>query len=482
MKRNPVFLISLGVTLAIILFGLALPETFSSITMGAFNFLIKNFSWLYLIAMLCFVVISLMVAFSKYGSIRLGPDDSRPEYSTFSWFAMLFGAGMGIGLVFWGVAEPINHYVTFGMTPEAAEFAMQKTFLHWGAHPWAGYAVMGMALGYFQYRKNAPGLISSIFVPLIGEKGVRGPIGKAIDICAVLATVVGIATSLGMGIHQINGGLNYFLGVPQTNAVRIALFAGIMLVVLIIALKGIDKGVKRLSDINMLLVILFLGGCFLIGPKLLTVNVFTNSLGGYLGNFLQESLGLEPFGDNQWLGGWTIFYWAWWISWGPFVGGFIARISKGRTLREFVMGVILAPSVASLIWFSVFGAMGLNAPANLIAEAAAETQTAMYTIFSAYPLGSVFSVLALVLLVSFFIISANSSTFVLSSYSSQGDLNPGKKQKILWGILQAALAYVMLTTDTLKAPVIVAFPFAFIMLLSGICLFKALRAEEKALK
>lgn len=481
MKKNQVFYISLLITVLVVILGLLAPGGFAAATAAAKQFVVDTFGWFYLIAMLIFVAVSLYAAFSKYGNIKLGPDDSVPEHSNRSWFAMLFGAGMGIGLVFWGVAEPLNHFMTFGATQEAADFAMKRSFMHWGFHPWAGYAIVGMALGYFQYRKNAPGLISSIFKPLLGEKGVNGPVGKLINICAVLATVVGIAASLGQGTLQINSGLNFLFGIPNTKVVQIVIILALMVIYIWTSLSGIEKGTKLLSNINQLFAVILLAGAFLVGPKLLTLNIFTNSLGDYINSFVKDSLAVPPFGDKAWLGSWTIFYWAWWISWGPFVGSFIARISKGRTIREFVTGVIIAPSVVSFIWFSIFGSLGLNLDTGVIARAKEVTETALFVVFSQYPMGMVLSVLAILLLITFFITSSNSGIFVLSMFSSDGDLNPPNNKKFLWGVIQALLALVLLMTGGLGAlqacSIIAALPLAVIMVLCCVCLIKALRAE-----
>ena len=481
MKKNQVFYISFLITLTIVAFGLVAPQAFATATSAANDFLVNNLGWFYLISMFVFVVFSLGIAFSKYGSIKLGPDDSVPEFSNRSWFAMLFGAGMGIGLVFWGVAEPLNHFITFGATETAADFAMKKSFMHWGFHPWAAYAIIGMALGYFQFRKNAPGLISSIFLPILGEKGIKGPVGKMIDIFAVFATVAGIATSLGQGTMQINSGLNFLFHVPTTRLIQIIIIIVLMVIYTWTAVSGIDKGIKLLSDINLILAVVILAGAFIVGPKLLTLNVFTNSIGNYVNDFVKDSFAINPFGDKSWLGSWTIFYWAWWIAWGPFVGTFIARISKGRTIREFVIGVILAPSLVSFIWFSVFGSLGLNLDTNIISKAIETTETALFVVLQQYPLGRFFSIIAICLLGTFFITSANSGIFVLSMFSSDGDMEPANSKKIFWGVIQALLALVLLMTGGLSAlqtcSIVAAFPLAIIMLLCCVCLIKELRKE-----
>lgn len=485
-KNTSVFYISLAITTVVVLFGLVRPAEFGKVMNDLFAFLVSNFSWMYLVSMFIFVVFAFGMAFSKFGSMKLGDDDSMPEYSTLSWFGMLFGAGMGIGLVFWGVAEPLNHYVTFGMTPDAANLAMKKSFMHWGFHPWAGYASIGMALGYFQFRKKAPGMISSIFYPILGEKGINGPIGKLIDIFAIFATVAGIATSLGQGALQINGGLNYMFDIPQNNTTQLVIILVITILYTWTAVSGIDKGIKVLADINMVLVAILLAGCFLVGPKLMTLNIFVNSTGEYINSFVKDSLGINPFGDNKWLGSWTIFYWAWWIAWGPFVGTFIARISKGRTIREFVFGVIFAPSIASLIWFSVFGSLGLSRNVDLIQSAIKVTETALFAVLNDYTFGFALSIVAVALLGTFFVTSANSATFVLAMFSEEGDLNPSNPKKILWGIIQALLALVLLMTGGLSAlqtcSIVAAFPFAIIMVLSCYCLVKALTQDTTVTK
>ncbi|MCK9444669.1 MAG: BCCT family transporter [Tissierellaceae bacterium] len=489
-KNNVVFYVSLILSIAIVLWGIVAQENFSSFANFLLNFLTNNFGWSYLISMFIFVVFALVLAFSKYGNIRLGSDDSRPEYSTTSWFGMLFGAGMGIGLVFWGVAEPISHFVSPAPgieagTIEAANFAMKSSFMHWGFHPWANYSIIGLALAYFQFRKNKPGLISSIFIPLLGEEGVRGPIGKIIDILAVFATVAGVATSLGLGTLQINSGLNYLFNIPETKMVQILIIVVITILYIWTAVSGIDKGIKLLGDINLILAFGLLVLTIVLGPTLKFINSFTNGLGLYINEFVSSSLHIEAFGDNSWLNSWTIFYWAWWIAWAPFVGTFIARISKGRTIREFIAGVILAPAVVSIIWFAAFGTMGLNLLDSIglegLASAAEVPSTALFQVFNYYPLSTVLSLITVVLLCTFFVTSANSATFVLGMLTSHGDLNPSNKKQFIWGIVQALLATSLLLAGGLEAlqtaSVAAAFPFIFVMLVSIVSLGKALKEE-----
>lgn len=486
-----VYIISLVITFIVVIWAIAAKESFANMANHLLNFLTVNFGWAYLLSMLVFVVFAVILAFSKYGNIKLGPDDSKPDYSTASWFAMLFGAGMGIGLVFWGVAEPLSHFIAPpGIKPgteEAANFAMKASFMHWGFHPWANYAIIGLALAYFQFRKGKPGLISSIFEPLIGEKGVKGPIGKTIDVLAVFATVAGVATSLGLGTLQINSGLKYLFGVPETQLVQVLIIVIITIIYIWSAVAGIEKGIKIISDVNLYLAFGILILSFLVGPTLKIINVLTGGLGAYLGTIIQDSLSISAFGDNTWLNGWRIFYWAWWIAWAPFVGTFIARISRGRTIKEFIFGVIVAPAVASFIWFAVFGAAGLNLgmsgamSMDTLKQVVAAPETAFFVIMGKYKLGMIISFIAVFLLGTFFITSANSATFVLGMLTSDGDLDPSGSKKTIWGIIQALLATGLLLAGGLKslqtASVAAAFPFIFVMLFACVALWKALKQE-----
>ncbi len=492
-SSNSVFYISLIATFLIVIWGIIDKSGFENMSNKALEFLTDKFGWAYLISMFIFVVFALMLAFSKFGKIRLGSDDSKPEYSTISWFAMLFGAGMGIGLVFWGIAEPIAHFTSpmGNIEPgsvEAANFAIKSSFMHWGFHPWANYSIIGLALAYFQFRKNKPGLISSIFIPLLGEERVAGPIGKTIDILAVFATVAGVATSLGLGTLQINSGLGYLFNIPETQMVQLIIISVITVIFIWTAVSGIEKGISAISNVNLVLAFGILILSFLIGPSIKMINALIGGTGAYLGDFVNGSLCIEAFGDNKWLKSWRIFYWAWWIAWAPFVGIFIARISKGRTIREFIIGVIAAPSIASLVWFSIFGTLGIDLGItgkigiDALKNIAAVPETAFFKIIYNYPLGAVISIITVVLLGTFFITSANSATFVLGMLTSEGDLNPSNFKKILWGIVQALLATVLLLAGGLSslqtASVAAAFPFIFVMLLSCVSLWKALKSEE----
>lgn len=491
-KSNSVYIISLIITAVIAVWSIFFKDSFTSLSDKIFSILTVDFGWSYLVSMTAFVGFCIFIAFSKYGKIKLGPDDSKPEYNTISWFAMLFGAGMGVGLVFWGVAEPLSHFIApMGLEPgtaEAANFAMKTSFMHWGIHPWANYCIIGLALAYFQFRKGKPGLISSIFEPLIGEKGVKGPIGKTIDILAIFATVAGVTTSLGLGVLQINSGINYLFGIPETLLIQIIIIVIFSVIYIWSAVAGIEKGIKIVSDINLYLAFGLMVVAVIIGPNLNMINSFVNGLGQYIGNFVSDSLYTNTYGDNSWVNAWRIFYWAWWIAWAPFVGAFIARISKGRTIKEFIFGVVLAPAIGSMIWFAIFGSLGINLgiegtlSTEVMTKIVSSPETALFIVMENYPLGKILSIISMILVCTFFVTSANSGTFVLSMLSTEGNLNPPNSKKIVWGVVQSLLAIGLLIAGGLKPlqtiSIVAAFPFIFIMIFACVSLIKALKKEK----
>ena len=491
-KGNQVFIISLVLCAVIAIWAVFLNESFGVVSNAIFGFFTADFGWLDLVAMLSFVVFAVVIACSKYGAIKLGPDDSEPEYRTVTWFAMLFGCGMGVGLVFWGVAEPISHFMGPGegleaMTPAAADFAFEASFMHWGVHPWANYAIIGLALAYFQFRKGKPGLISSTLSPLIEGKGCEGWLSKLVDILAVFATVAGVVTSLGLGVLQINSGLNFMFGIPTSLVMEIGIILVISVIYIGTAVLGIDKGISKVSDLNLVIAICLMAACFLVGPHVEVLNNLVGGVGNYIQNFFHDSLMISGSSDNAWTLGWRIFYWAWWIAWAPFVGVFIARISKGRTVREFIAGVVMVPAVASILWFAVFGTLGTHLGVNGILDAeqlagvAGAPETGLFLVLQQYPLGIVISVVALVLLCTFFITSANSGTFVLSMLSSNGNLNPPKTKMLVWGVIQSLMAVGLLIAGGLKPlqtiSIAAAFPFIFIMVAVMVSTVKALATD-----
>lgn len=490
-KKNTVFYVSLVLIAIMAVWSVALNESFTKVSNAAFTFLTTDFGWLYLLAMVVFLIFVVYIAFGKYGKIRLGGDDSRPEYSNLTWFGLLFGCGMGVGLVFWGVAEPLTHYLNpvgmEGGTAEAADFAMKSFFMHWGILPWANYAVIGLALAYFMFRKNKKGLISTILEPLIGEKLANGWLGKLVDILAVFATVAGVVTSLGLGTLQINAGFNRMFGIPTTLLVQIVIIVVVSILYIGSAVSGIEKGIKVISDTNLYVAIGLMIVCFLVGPKIEALNSFINGMGQYIGDFIPDALAINAYGDNSWFGSWRLFYWAWFIAWAPFVGVFIARISKGRTIREFILGVVLVPALASCIWGAVFGSLGINLgekgilSQEVLQEIASVPEVGLFAVLEQYPLGMILSIVAIVSLCAFFITSANSGVYVLSMLTTDGDKNPPNNKKILWGIIQSVMAIGLLMAGGLKPlqtiSLVAAFPFIFIMFGAVAAFIKAVKKE-----
>lgn len=489
---NVVFYVSLVLIAVIAIWSVAFNKSFTVVSNAVFTFLTTKFGWLYLLAMAVFFLFILYVAFGRYGKIRLGGDDSRPEYSNLTWFGLLFGCGMGVGLVFWGVAEPLTHYLNpaggKGATPEAADFAMKSFFMHWGILPWANYAVIGLALAYFMFRKKKKGLVSGILEPLIGEKRAEGWLGKTVDILAVFATVAGVVTSLGLGTLQINAGFQHLFGIPSTLAVQIIIIVVVSVLYIGSAVSGIEKGIKVISDTNLYVAIGLMTVCFIVGPKIEILNSFVNGLGQYVGNFIPDALRIDAYGDNGWIGSWRVFYWAWFIAWAPFVGVFIARISKGRTIREFVMGVVLVPALASCIWGAVFGSLGINLgekgilAVEQLKKIAAAPEVGLFVVLKEYPLGFLLSIVAIISLCAFFITSANSGVYVLSMLTTEGDINPPNNKKILWGIIQSVMAVGLLMAGGLKPlqtiSLAAAFPFIFIMFAACASFIKAIGKEK----
>lgn len=486
-----VFYISVAIVVLVVVLGAANPDGMAAVSGSLLEVTTSNFGWFYMIATLAFLVFALFLAFSRHGSIVLGQDDDEPEYSNRSWFAMLFSAGMGIGLVFWGVAEPVRHYRSppagiTAETAEAARAALRYSFFHWGLHAWGIYTVLALAIAYFSFRKGHAGLISNTFRPLLGER-VNGPIGKAIDILAIIATIFGVATSLGLGTLQINGGAAHLTGIAISTTTQLWIILIVTVLYMLSALTGLNRGIKILSNVNLLIAATLLVFTLVAGPTAYLFDVLTTSVGGYIHNLISMSLRLSPFTQSTWVADWTLFYWAWWIAWAPFVGMFIARISRGRTIREFVLGVLLVPTLFSFAWFSVFGGTALHMEIYQdlgIAAAVEENVTAaLFITLAQLPLGPVISGLATLLIITFFVTSADSATFVLGMLSSEGRLNPSNRVKLTWGVLQSSIAAVLLLSGGLEglqtASIVAAAPFAVIMVLMCVSLMRALRQEDR---
>jgi glycine betaine transporter len=492
-----IFWISTVIVIGFVFFTILLPRQAGAAFNAAMGFLTGYFGWVYILSVTLFLVFCLVIAISKFGAIRLGKDDERPEYSGISWFAMLFAAGMGIGLVFWGIAEPIFHFggppVGEAGTAFAAEQAMRITFFHWGLHAWGIYIVVAMALAYFCFRKGQPFLISSTFAPILGEKGTRGGVGKAIDILAMFATVFGIATSLGLGAMKITTGLSITYGIPDVILTSMLVIAVITVVFIISVVTGIDKGIKFLSHVNMVLAAVFILFFSIFGPTRFLLNLFVTSVGDYIQHIIQMSLFVDPYGvvaqhtGWDWLGGWTIFYWAWWIAWAPFVGAFIARISRGRTVRELVVGALIAPVAMSFVWLTATGGsaiwIDLFGPGGITQVVFEDVAASLFVTLGHFPAPALFSFLALVLVAIFFITSADSATLVSSMLTSGGEVNPRRGLRIFWGVSKGVTAAVLLYVGGLvalqTASIVAAFPFMIVMLFMMYCLYKAFTQEKK---
>jgi glycine betaine transporter len=465
------------------------------------SFLVPNFGWVFILATFGFLAFSLYLAFSRYGKIRLGGQDEQPEFRTVSWVAMMFSAGMGIGLMFYGVAEPLSHMSSPPAgtaepgTREAAQVGMEYSYFHWAFHPWAIYAIMGLALAYFCFRKGMPSLISTAFYPLLGER-VYGPMGKTIDILAIFATLFGSATSLGLGALQINQGLEAVFGFGGRNAVGLAIVVIAILTAAFIlsAISGVHRGIQWIANTNMVLAVFLVVFVFVVGPTVFILNSFTESLGGYLANLIPMSFRTAAFSDGEFVTSWTIFYWAWWISWAPFVGVFIARISRGRTIREFVFGVILAPSVVSFIWFAVLGGTAINlqlsGAVNNLADTAASNQPgALFLTLEQFPLFGLMAIITIILVALFFISGADAASVVMGMLSSRGNLHPKSWNLVVWGTFTGAAAAICLLAGAIQGSVDVALSALqavaiasaapFVIVLIGLCfsILKALRSE-----
>ncbi|MBM7650126.1 glycine betaine transporter [Bacillus ectoiniformans] len=489
-KISNVFWFTIALVVIAVGFGAAAPGAFEKITANVQAFITSAFGWYYLILVSVIVLFCLFLVFSPVGAIRLGKPGEKPDYSTPTWFAMLFSAGMGIGLVFWGAAEPLSHYASSpplaeAGTDQALRDSMRYSYFHWGVHAWGIYALVALALAYYKFRKGEPGLISATLTPVLGDK-VKGPIGTMIDVIAVFATVVGVATTLGFGAAQINGGLSFLFGVPISFGVQFIIIAVVTVLFLISAMSGLGKGIKILSNTNMVLAILLLVLMLVIGPTMFIMNLFTDTLGSYMQNLVRMSFQIAPLNEEHrsWINGWTIFYWAWWISWSPFVGIFIARVSRGRTIREFLIGTLLMPSLVSFFWFAVFGASAMDIQMSGATDLTKyATEEVLFAVFNEFPWSTVLSIVAITLVGTFFITSADSATFVLGMQTTHGSLTPPNRVKMTWGIAQSLVAVILMYSGGLQALqnalIIAAFPFSIIMVLMMVSLYRSLTLERK---
>jgi choline/glycine/proline betaine transport protein len=447
-----------------------------------------SFGWLFILAVNFFLLFLLFLAASPYGRLRLGGKDAVPDFSRTSWFAMLFSAGMGIGILFWSVAEPLYHYTEPPReAPDAiaaAEAAMEVTFLHWGLHAWAVYCLVGMALAFFAFNRREPLAIRSVFKPLLGKR-VEGPVGHIIDVLAVMATLFGLATSLGFGVQQISSGLEHLLGLTITPPLQILLIAIVTLLATVSVASGIDSGIRQLSELNIRLGGLLLLFVFVLGPTVFVLESFLQNLGGYLDSFFAIAFWTESYAEGQWQDSWTVFYWSWWISWSPFVGMFIARISRGRTLREFILSVLVIPTLLTFFWISAFGGTAILYEMREVAATASEMKEnvslSLYFLLENFPLSGVSSSLAVLLVVSFFVTSADSGSLVVDSFASGGKLTTPVTQRIFWTVTLGAIASALLFGGGLgalqAAAISTGLPFALLLLVMSFSLYRGLQNE-----
>jgi choline/glycine/proline betaine transport protein len=451
-----------------------------------------TFGWFFVFAANIFVVAAAYFAFSRLGKVRIGGKKARPEFSTHAWYAMLLSAGMGIGLMFWSVGEPIYHYDSpspmfsgvEGGTPEAAEASMVTTFYHWGLHPWAIYAIVGLGLAFFAYNRGLPLTIRSIFYPLLGDR-IYGFWGNVIDILSVLATLAGLATSLGLGVAQVNAGLDYLFGIGISVPIQVTLIAGITGLATLSVVAGLDGGVKRLSEINMGLAAIFMIFLLIAGPTIYILSGFTQNIGHYLFILPELSMWTETYRGGDWQGGWTVFYWAWWIAWSPFVGMFIARISKGRTVREFILGVVLIPTLLSFFWMSVFGGSAIWLQASGVSDiygaVANDVSTALFAMLESFPLTTVLSIIGIFLVTVFFVTSSDSGSLVVDHLTSGGKLDSPVPQRVFWAIMEGVIAAVLLIGGGLgtlqTASILTGLPFTLILLCIIYTLYVGLSQE-----
>ncbi|MEX1155253.1 BCCT family transporter [Parvibaculum sp.] len=486
--NKPVFFGSVALIFAGIVFAAASPTEAALVFADIQSFIIHEFGWFYVAAVATFLAFAVGVAASSMGQIKLGPDDSEPDFSTHSWFAMLFSAGMGIGIMFYGVAEPVLHFaappVGEGGTIDAARSALQLSFFHWGLHAWAIYAVMGLALAYFSFRQGLPLAPRSALHPMIGDRIFGWP-GHLVDTFAVFGTMFGVATSLGLGVMQVNAGLTYLLDIEMSVSTQLVLIAGITLLATGSVVSGLHAGIRRLSELNLALALLLLLFVLVAGPTVFLLQATVQNTGAYLSDIVSRTFTLYAYRSNDWIGGWTLFYWGWWISWSPFVGMFIARISRGRTVREFVVGVLLVPSGFTFLWFTVFGntalSMELAGTANMVDAVQADVAVALFQFLEHLPFSTITTILATLLVITFFVTSSDSGSLVIDIITSGGDPEPPVWQRIFWAVTEGVVAAILLLAGGLAAlqtgAIASGFPLAVILLLVCYGLFTAFRRE-----
>ncbi len=486
----PVFYTSAVLIAILVIFAGLFPTTAQSFFGDLQSWIVENVSWFYILAVALILLSAMFLAFSRYGDIKLGPDHSQPDYKSTSWFAMLFSAGMGIGLMFFGVAEPVMHFIAPPVgdpnTVEAAKEAMKLTFFHWGLHAWAIYAMVALILAFFAYRHGLPLTLRSALYPLIGER-IYGPIGHAVDIFAIISTVLGIATSLGYGVLQINSGFNYLFDLPIGTNVQVMLIIGITALATLSVATGLDKGIRILSELNLLLAVILLTLVLALGPTALLLKSFVENTGGYLSEIVNKTFNLYAYNPTDWLGGWTLLYWGWWISWSPFVGMFIARVSRGRTIRQFLTGVLLVPTGFTFMWMTVFGNTSIylimkKGMTQLADTVNADSSLALFAFLEHFPLSTLLSMVAVCMVVLFFVTSADSGSLVIDMLASGGKTETPLWQRVFWASSTGIVAIALLLTGGLAAlqtlTIASALPFSIILLIAIWGLLKALHIDS----
>jgi glycine betaine transporter len=487
-----VFWGSTGAATAFVLWGVLWTDSLASVMSSVLDWVIRNFGWAFVLIALGALIFCIVVAVSPYGRIRLGPDDSRPEFRTVSWVAMMFAAGLGLGLMFYGVAEPISHFsapphgLAEPRTPEAAQVALETTYFHWGFNGWAIYAIMGLALAYFTFRRGSGrNLVSATFVPLLGERASERPIGRLIDGLAIFATLFGTATSLGLGALQINSGMNFLWDVTISNTIGVVIIITITSLFVLSAVSGVERGIQFLSNVSGGATIGLMVFFLLAGPTVFIIGTSIETIGGYILHVFPLSLRQDTFTNSEWMAAWTIFYWAWWISWAPFVGTFVARISRGRTIREFIIGVVAMPTGMGFVWFAIVGSTAIDMQISGATDLIATTSTPELSLFTALeelPFATITSVLSMILIAFFFISGADAAAIVMGMLASRGVLEPAKTVTAVMGCLMGAIACALLLVGGLSAlqqgAVLASVPFTFVMVGIGWCLIKALREER----
>ena len=485
-----VFRVSLLIVVAFVVAAAIAPGAVQRGAQAILHATAANVGWMYLLVTTGFVVFVLYLGLSRAGTIRLGPDYEAPEFSYPSWLAMIFSGGMGVGLVFWGVAEPMMHFndpplgTGLPRTQMAAQAGMRYAFFHWGLHQWASFALVGLAIAYVRFRHQSRGLISETLRPVLGAR-IDGGWGEAVDILTVVSTVFGVATTLGLGALQINSGLSGLTGLPYGFGVQLLVLAAVGVLFMLSATTPLDRGVRGLSNLNMALAGLLLLVVLLLGPTGFVFGVMTQTLGEYLGNVVQMSLVTSPYSGGEWVEQWTIFYWAWGLSWAPFVGSFIARISRGRTIREFVLGVMVVPVALSMLWFATFGGAALHfeifGNAGIADAVAREVPAGLYAMLDQLPGGTLWAVLAILLVAMFLVTSADSATVVLGMFTARGVLSPSVPLRMMWGVAQLLMVVVLLLSGGLEGlrtvSIIAAFPFMLLMCGVAVSLLRDVRQD-----